>query len=63
MTSADRPASPSRPDGLWPGCHHPLGATVCADGINFAVFSEHATRIEIAIHDPQSGEETARLEL
>ncbi|MCB2010157.1 MAG: glycogen debranching protein GlgX [Geminicoccaceae bacterium] len=63
MTSADRPASSSRPDGLWPGCHHPLGATVCADGINFAVFSEHATRIEIAIHDPQSGEETARLEL
>ncbi|MBX3427472.1 MAG: glycogen debranching protein GlgX [Pirellulales bacterium] len=33
------------------GRAHPLGATADADGVNFAVFSEHATRIELLLFD------------
>jgi len=33
------------------GSPHPLGATVVEDGINFSVFSEHATGIELLLFD------------
>jgi glycogen operon protein len=29
----------------------PLGATLCGDGVNFSVFSKHATRIELLLFD------------
>ena len=34
-----------------PGSARPLGATLSSDGVNFAVFSEHATGIEICFFD------------
>jgi isoamylase len=34
-----------------PGSHHPPGATVLDGGINFAVFSRHATRIELLLYE------------
>jgi len=45
------------------GLPRPLGATLTRDGVNIAVFSAHATRIEVCIFDPVSGAETARYEL
>ena len=46
----------------WPGRPYPLGATWDGAGVNFALFSEHATAVELclfAADDPQP--ETARV--
>lgn len=45
------------------GQPYPLGATWTGDGVNFAVFSAHATRIEVCLFDDVGHAETARLEL
>ena len=34
---------------VWPGSPHPLGATWDGSGVNFAVFSEHATNVELCL--------------
>jgi isoamylase len=34
---------------VWPGSPHPLGATWDGVGVNFALFSEHATRVELCL--------------
>lgn len=36
---------------VWPGRPNPLGATWDGKGVNFAVFSEHATRVELCLFD------------
>jgi isoamylase len=41
----------------------PLGATWTERGVNFAIFSSHATRIEVAIFDATNGAELARYDL
>ncbi len=43
----------------WP---FPLGATWDGLGVNFALFSAHATKVELCLFDP-SGEEIERIEL
>jgi len=40
------------PDKLLPGKPYPLGATWDGLGINFAVFSAHATRIDLCLYEP-----------
>jgi isoamylase len=45
------------------GSPKPLGATWTKAGVNFAVFSSHATRIELCLFDAQSGAESARYQL
>jgi isoamylase len=45
------------------GLPHPLGATWDGAGVNFALFSAHATRVEICLFDEQGERETARIEL
>ncbi|MGH6673694.1 MAG: glycogen debranching protein GlgX [Xanthobacteraceae bacterium] len=52
---------PILPDRLEPGLPNPLGATCDGLGINFAVFSAHAERIDLCIFDPTARRETARL--
>ncbi len=47
--SAPRPAHPALT--VLEGSPHPLGATFTGDGVNFAVFSAHATRVEVCIFD------------
>ncbi|VWX58901.1 Glycogen operon protein GlgX homolog [Burkholderiales bacterium 8X] len=42
------------------GVAHPLGATFTGDGVNFALFSAHATRVEVCIYDESGEHETAR---
>jgi isoamylase len=36
---------------VWPGKPYPLGATWDGHGVNFAIFSEHATKIELCLFD------------
>ena len=44
----------------WPGHPYPLGATWDGAGVNFAIFSEHATKVELCLFDsPESKQETA----
>lgn len=46
---------------IWPGAPDPLGATWDGSGTNFAVFSEHATAIELCLFDPAGNEERVEL--
>ncbi|RTL67354.1 MAG: glycogen debranching enzyme GlgX, partial [Hyphomicrobiales bacterium] len=48
---------------VTPGSPHPLGATHDGRGVNFAVFSEHATRIEVCLFEDDGSKETARIPL
>ena len=51
------------PDKLDRGAPYPLGATWDELGTNFAVFSAHATRIELCLFDPTGRREIARFDL
>ena len=48
-------------DRLLPGRPYPLGATWDGLGVNFAVFSAHATRLELCLFDPAGRREIAAL--
>ncbi|HEY1691731.1 MAG TPA: glycogen debranching protein GlgX [Polyangiaceae bacterium] len=41
---------------IEPGSFHPLGATWDGRGVNFALFSEHATGVELCLFDEQGRE-------
>ena len=41
---------------VWPGSPYPLGATWDGVGVNFALFSEHATRVELCLFDSPHAE-------
>jgi glycogen operon protein len=45
------------------GLPYPKGATWDGKGVNFALFSAHATRVELCLYDPSGKVETARIEL
>jgi len=47
---------PNRALRVWPGSPYPLGATWDGVGVNFALFSEHATRVELCLFDSASAE-------
>ena len=51
------------PDRLMPGLPYPMGASYDGLGVNFAVFSANATRIEVCLYDPSGRKELARLSL
>jgi isoamylase len=36
---------------IWPGQPYPLGATWNGGGVNFALFSEHATKVELCLFE------------
>ena len=49
---------------IWPGKPYPLGATWDGEGVNFALFSEHATAVELCLFDgPDTGKESHRIRL
>ncbi len=54
---------PPVPDRLLPGRPEPLGANWDGLGVNFAVFSANAERIELCLFDPAGRREIARLPL
>jgi isoamylase len=41
---------------VWPGTPSPLGATWDGVGVNFAIFSEHATRVELCLFDSRDAD-------
>jgi glycogen operon protein len=45
------------------GLPYPKGATWDGEGVNFALFSAHATRVEVCLFDATGRTETARIEL
>jgi len=46
---------------VWPGKPVPLGATWDGQGVNFALFSEHAEKVELCLVDPKARRETERI--
>jgi len=49
---------------VWPGHPYPLGATWDGEGVNFALFSENATAVELCLfHSPDSTRESAHIEM
>jgi glycogen operon protein len=46
---------------VLPGKPFPLGSSWDGTGVNFAVYSENATGIELCLYDNRSGEETDRI--
>ena len=52
-----------RSSAVWPGAPYPLGATWDGEGVNFALFSEHAERVELCLFDARGRREVERLAL
>ncbi|UCE32896.1 MAG: glycogen debranching protein GlgX [Burkholderiales bacterium] len=48
---------------VWPGRPYPRGATWDGEGVNFALFSEHAERVELCVFDADGRRELQRIEL
>ena len=49
---------------VWPGKPYPLGATWDGSGVNFALFSENATKVELCFYGgPDGNQETGRITL
>jgi isoamylase len=58
------PAAPALPlTAVWPGRPHPRGATWDGEGVNFALFSENAEKVELCLFDPGGRRETQRIAL
>ena len=48
---------------VWPGKPYPLGATWDGEGVNFALFAEHADKVELCLFDDSGRQEQQRIEL
>ena len=49
---------------IWPGRPCPLGATWDGSGTNFALYSEHATKVQLCLFDsPEAEKETQCIDL
>src|SRR5215210_6984882 len=49
---------------VWPGLPYPLGATWDGAGVNFALFSENATKVELCLFDgPEATVESEKIAL
>ena len=46
---------------VWPGLPYPLGATWDGRGVNFALFSENAERVELCLFDDEGVKEKNRI--
>jgi isoamylase len=56
-----RPTAPRA--RIWPGAPYPLGATWDGKGVNFALFSGHAERVELCLFDASGVREIDRVPL
>ena len=45
---------------IWPGRPHPHGATWDGLGVNFAIFSEHATGVDLCLFDSRDSDKESR---
>ena len=48
---------------VWPGAPFPRGASWDGEGVNFALFSESADKVELCLFDPSGRREVQRIEL
>jgi isoamylase len=48
---------------VWPGRPYPLGSTWDGEGVNFALYSEHAEKVELCLFEPSGRRETLRVQL
>ena len=48
---------------VWPGRPYPRGANWDGEGVNFALFSEHAEKVELCIFDAEGRREAQRIEM
>ncbi|MGZ5047020.1 MAG: glycogen debranching protein GlgX [Usitatibacter sp.] len=48
---------------LWNGSPHPLGATWDGQGVNFALYSRHADKVELCLFDAEGKRELQRIPL
>ncbi len=48
---------------IWPGRPYPLGATWDGGGVNFAIFSDHATAVELCLFSGPDGSEERRIQM
>jgi len=55
--------APSPITAVWPGRPYPRGATWDGEGVNFALFSEHAQAVDLCIFDPSGRRELQRVRL
>ncbi|MEW6635540.1 MAG: glycogen debranching enzyme GlgX, partial [Actinomycetota bacterium] len=46
---------------VWPGEPYPLGATWDGEGVNFALFSENAEKVELCLFDASGKREVERI--
>jgi len=46
---------------IWPGMPYPLGATWDGAGVNFSLFSENATKVELCLFDGANGKRETRI--
>jgi isoamylase len=58
VSSTDSPIT-----AVWPGRPYPRGATWDGEGVNFALFSETADRVELCIFDRDGAHEVQRIAL
>jgi len=63
VSSIPQPSN-HRTTRVWPGRPYPLGATWDGAGVNFAIFSEHAHKVELCLFDaPDAVKESSRVAL
>ena len=60
---AEKITEPPRITVVWPGRAYPRGATWDGEGVNFALFSEHAEKVELCIFDDAGRRERQRVAL
>jgi len=48
---------------VWPGRPYPRGATWDGEGVNFALFSQHAEKVELCLFDDRGRQELQRIAL
>jgi glycogen operon protein len=48
---------------VWPGRPYPLGSSWDGEGVNFALYSEHAEKVELCLFDVSGKRETFRIRL
>ncbi|HEV2268588.1 MAG TPA: glycogen debranching protein GlgX, partial [Steroidobacteraceae bacterium] len=57
------PGAEQRISAVWPGQTYPRGATWDGEGVNFALFSANADKVELCLFDPTGRHEVQRITL
>ena len=56
-------AAPHHAVEIWPGTPYPLGATLDDEGVNFAIYSRYAEKVELCLFDAHGKHEVQRITL